>query len=132
MSDDTNGYTLSRAEDARWEPGRRDCFEQRNLRLEEPTSGAFRAQVIRARNGGVSEPLGKHKHDVMFHWCYVLSGWIEMDLKDVGPVRLEKGDCHYMPKGIPHEIVGCSDDLELIEVHGPGRIDEQAVPDWNG
>lgn len=131
MSDDTDGYTLSRAGDAAWEPGRRDCFEQRNLRLDEPTNGAFTARVIRAKSGGVSSPLGKHRHDVMFHWCFVLTGWIELDLKDVGPVRLEKGDCHYMPHGIHHEIIGCSGDLEMIEMFGPGQIEEQTVPDWN-
>ncbi|MGO1117894.1 cupin domain-containing protein [Rhodovibrionaceae bacterium A322] len=128
---DTPGkdYRVHRAKGAPWTEGLRDYFEYRDLELGEATKGAFHAQVIKAKkahDGGT----GMHKHDVSFHWVYVVKGTVAFDFKDVGLVELNAGDCHYMPEGIHHELMSFSEDLEMIELHAPGEIRSLDIPDF--
>jgi len=124
------GYTVHHAKDARWEQGLRDYFQYRDLELSEATNGQFHAQVIRATRG-LSGGTGQHKHDVHFHWTYVLKGWVTFHFKGVGEVRLEAGDSQFMPEGCHHELMAFSDDLEMIEMHSPDTIGAEDVPDWD-
>ncbi len=129
MTKYATGYVRHEAKSARWEQGFRDYFEYRNLELHDATNGRYHAHVIRAKRE-VSGGTGHHAHNVQFHWTYVLKGWVEFDFKGVGLVRLEVGDCHYMPEGCHHELMACSGDLEMIEMHAPGVIDDVEIPDW--
>jgi mannose-6-phosphate isomerase-like protein (cupin superfamily) len=43
---------------------------------------------------------------------------------------MEPGDCHYMPEGCHHELMACSDDLEMIEMYSPGEIGEVEISEW--
>jgi len=124
-----NGYVHHTEQDAEWDGGMRAFFEYRDLELGNATDGAYYAQVIRAKQA-VTEGTGAHAHDVKFHWSYVIKGWVEFDFKDVGTVRLNAGDCQYMPEGCHHELTSCSDDLEMIEMYAPGEINDVKIPDW--
>jgi mannose-6-phosphate isomerase-like protein (cupin superfamily) len=123
------GYMLNKAKNGEWKTGLRDYFEYRDLELGDATKGAYHAQVIRARRAR-SGGTGHHKHDVDFQWVYVIKGWVSFDFKDVGHVKLEAGDCHYMPPGCHHELMAFSEDLELIEMYAPGEINSIDVPDF--
>jgi mannose-6-phosphate isomerase-like protein (cupin superfamily) len=37
------------------------------------------------------------------------------------PVTVEAGSCISQPTGVPHNVVGRSDDLEAIEINIPGE-----------
>ena len=130
MKIDVDGYQLTRAADKEWEKGLRGFFSYRDLGLSQATRGAFHAHIIRA-DEAISRGTGKHKHDVSFHWTHVIKGWISFEFQGVGQVRLEAGDSQWMPYGIHHELNGCSDDLEMIEMHSPGEIGDKPVEDWN-
>lgn len=129
MSKFDTGYVLHKAGDAVWEQGLRDYFEYRDLELGDATNGRYHAHVIRAKQA-LTGGTGHHKHDVDFHWTYVLKGWVTFDFKDVGHVKMEAGDCHYMPPGCHHELMAFSEDLEMIEMHVPGEIGSIDVPDF--
>jgi mannose-6-phosphate isomerase-like protein (cupin superfamily) len=123
------GYVHHKAKGAKWEQGLRDYFEYRDLELGLATDGAYHAQVIRARKP-VTGRTGHHRHDVQFHWVYIIKGWVTFDFKDIGHIRLEAGDSQYMPEGCHHELMDCSGDLEMIELHAPGEIGSIDVPDF--
>jgi len=129
MTKYATGYVHHEAAKAGWREGMRDYFVYRDLELGEATDGAYFAQVIKARRA-VTGGTGHHKHDVRFHWTYVLKGWVDFDFKGVGLVRLEAGDSHYMPEGCHHELMACSDDFEMIEMYSPGEIGSIDVADW--
>ena len=129
MTKYANGYTKHTAEGAEWTSGHRSFFEYRDLELGDATDGNFYAQVIRAKQP-LDQGTGHHAHDVKFQWVYVTEGWVEFEFKDVGLIRLEKGDCHFMPEGCHHELMACSGDLEMIEMYSPGKINDVKIPDW--
>ena len=129
MTKHSTGYVHHKAKDAVWDQGLREYFEYRDLELGNATGGKHYAQVIRAKKA-LSGGTGHHAHNVHFHWSYILKGWMEFDFKGVGIVRLEAGDCHYMPEGCHHELMACSDDLEMIEMYSPGDIGDIDIPDW--
>ncbi len=124
-----NGYVHHVAKNAKPEPGFREYFEYRDLELGDVTNGATFAQVITAKKA-VEGGTGHHAHNVRFHWTYVIKGWVSFDFRDVGHVKMEPGDCHYMPEGCHHELMACSDDLEMIEMYSPGEIGEVEIPEW--
>ncbi len=119
MSDTSQSFTVSRAEDAEFShEGLRAFFEYRDLGIGSATDGKFHAHVIRARQA-VTEPDGRHHHELDFQMVYVLRGWIAFHYEGQGDVRLEPGDTVLQPAGIRHELLGCSDDLELLEITSP-------------
>lgn len=129
MTKYATGYVHYEASSAKWENGLRDYFEYRDLELGDATGGGYFAHLLRAKRA-VTGGTGHHKHDVKFHWTYVIKGWISFDFKDVGHVVLKAGDSHYMPDGCHHELMECSEDLEMIEMYSPGEIGTIDVPDF--
>jgi len=116
-------FSASHAKDAKFKSGGlRDCFEYRDLGIAEATGGRAMAHVIRAKHGEEGG-FGWHKHVLDFQMYYVLKGWIEFDYEGVGRVRSEAGSCVHQPPGIRHAEVGCSDDLELIEITLPAEFE---------
>jgi quercetin dioxygenase-like cupin family protein len=124
-----NGYVKHTAKGATWTSGHRSFFEYRDLELGDATDGKFFAQVIKAKQA-LDKGTGHHAHDVQFQWVYITKGWVEFEFKDVGLIRLDTGDSHYMPEGCHHELMACSDDLEMIEMYSPGQINDVEIPDW--
>lgn len=54
-----------------------------------------------------------------FRFVYVADGWAELELEDIGTVRLEKDSIVYQPPMIRHADVAQSDDAVIVEVVTP-------------
>ena len=119
MSNSEQTFVVSRAKDADFRTdGLRSFFAYRDLGIDGATGGKFLAQVIRARDA-VSERGGVHHHSLDFQMIYILKGWITFEYDGQGEVRLEAGDSALQPNGIRHELIACSEDLELLEITAP-------------
>ena len=111
---------LTPLEDNRFQrDGPRANAEYRDLGMAEATGGRISAKHIRA-----IQPFGKetgwHWHDMTAHFVYVLRGWVEFRFDGVTEsVRVVAGSCLSQPAGVAHNVIGQSDDLELIEINTP-------------
>ena len=102
--------------------GPRADVEYRDLGLAAATAGRIGAKHIRAVMPFDKE-TGWHWHDMTGHFVYVLRGWISFRYAGVaGDVVVRAGACLSQPGGVPHNVVGRSDDLELIEINMPARF----------
>ncbi len=122
----TQGFTVSHAKGSAFTRGLRSFFEYRDLGIEQATSGAVVAHVIRAAAGTEfsSQP---HRHGTTFQLVYVLKGWIEFEYEGQGKVRLEAGSCVYQPPEIRHREVGHSEDVEMLEIVMPAGFTTEEV-----
>jgi mannose-6-phosphate isomerase-like protein (cupin superfamily) len=101
--------------------GLRADVEYRDLGLAQATGGQIGAKHIRAI-GPFPEETGWHWHDMTGHFVYVLKGWISFRFAGVEEtVTVQAGGCLSQPAGVAHNVVGRSDDLELIEINLPAR-----------
>lgn len=111
---------LSEAEGATWHAdGPRDNVRWRDLGTAESTGG-----LVGMRHSRMVKPFevetGWHWHDMDAHIVYVLKGWIKFRYDGVKePVVVKAGACLSQPAGVVHNVVGYSDDLELIEINLP-------------
>ena len=99
--------------------GPRANVEYRDLGLMEASGGRIGAKHIRAIKPFDKE-TGWHWHDMTAHFVYVLKGWVKFRFDGMEEdVTVEAGSCLSQPAGVPHNVVGQSDDLELIEINMP-------------
>jgi mannose-6-phosphate isomerase-like protein (cupin superfamily) len=99
--------------------GLRADSEYRDLGLATVTNGRIGAKHIRALKP-FTEPTGWHWHDMTAHYLYVLRGSVTFRFAGVdSDVTLSAGDGLSQPAGVPHNVVGRSDDLEVIEINEP-------------
>ena len=99
--------------------GPRADVEYRDLGLAAATGGRIGAKHIRAIRPFEKE-TGWHWHDMTGHFVFVLRGWIKFRYAGhPGDVVVEKGGCLSQPGGVAHNVVGRSDDLELVEINMP-------------
>src|SRR4051812_36910046 len=99
--------------------GPRANAEYRDLGLAAATGGKVGAKHIRVLRAMEGE-TGWHWHDMTGHFVYVLKGWLKFRFDGVPDVvMVEAGTCISQPAGVPHNVVGQSDDLELIEINIP-------------
>ena len=99
--------------------GPRAFVEYRDLGLSEASGGKIGAKHIRAIRPFERE-TGWHWHDLNGHFIYVLKGWIRFRFDGVDDeVTVKAGTCLSQPAGVAHNVVGQSDDLELIEIDLP-------------
>ena len=102
--------------------GPRADVEYRDLHLDEATDGRIGARHIRAI-APFERETGWHWHDMSGHFVYVLRGWIAFRYAGVADeVVVRSGGCLSQPGGVAHNVVGRSDDLELIELNLPARF----------
>ncbi len=123
MPETDQKFSANLASDAEWQPGLRSFMEYRDLGIKEATNGAFKAHVLRIK-GGSHETLratGAHVHDLDFQMIYVLKGWIRFIYEGQGEHTFHAGDCCLQPAGIVHDEIGCSDDLEVLEITSPAE-----------
>lgn len=113
-----NKFSFARAADAAFEPGLRGFFEYRDLGIGAATGGRYHAHVIRATEA-TEGATGKHRHGLDFQMVYILKGRASFWYEGEGTIELGPGDCVYQPPGIVHELVSCSDDLEMLEITSP-------------
>lgn len=114
--------------DAFTRDGPRADVEYRELPLAGCTEGRIGARHIRALRPFEQE-TGWHWHDMSGHFVYVLRGWIAFRYAGVdGEVRVSEGGCLSQPGGVAHNVVGRSDDLELIEINMPAQFGTWDLP----
>ena len=115
--------------------GPRADVEYRDLGLAAATGGRIGAKHIRAIMPFPKE-TGWHWHDMTGHFVFVMQGWISFRYEGVKEVvTVHKGGCLSQPGGVPHNVIGRSDDLELIEINMPatfGTQDIDSVPAAGG
>jgi len=105
--------------------GPRADVEYRYLGLMASTQGRIGVRHIRAI-APFGQETGWHWHDMTGHFNYVLRGWIRFRYTGVdGDVTVHAGACLSQPGGVPHNVVGRSDDLELIEINMPAVFGTQ-------
>ena len=111
---------LTPLEDGRFQrDGPRANVEYRDLGMAEATDGRISAKHIRAI-APFDKETGWHWHDMTAHFVYVLRGWVEFRYDGVAEsVKVTAGSCLSQPGGVAHNVIGQSDDLELIEINTP-------------
>ena len=120
LAESLSQFARMSAAGARWNrEGLRDDAEYRDLGLAEATGGRLGAKHIRALKP-LPAPTGWHWHDMTAHYVFVLRGSLTFRFAGVeGEVTLHAGDGLSQPAGVPHNVVGRSDDLELLEINVP-------------
>ena len=94
-------------------------IETRDLGLAAATGGRIGARHIRAV-AAFGQPTGWHWHDMTAHINIVIRGWIRFRYAGVDhDVTVHAGECLSQPAGVPHNVIGRSDDLELVEINMP-------------
>ncbi len=123
MSEPTQVFSASLANDAVYKTGLRSFMEYRDLGIEQATHGQFRAHVIRIKKEAAGDhalhTTGLHRHLCDFQMFYVLKGWIKLVYEGQGEHTFHAGDCVLQPAGIVHNELDCSDDVEVLEVYSP-------------
>ena len=127
-----SSFSLSEMQDSAFtRDGPRADVEYRDLQLAVATGGRLGAKHIRAI-APFDKETGWHWHDMTGHIVYVLRGWIAFRYAGMErEVKVLPGGCLSQPGGVPHNVVGRSDDLELIEINLPatfGTWDLATVP----
>jgi mannose-6-phosphate isomerase-like protein (cupin superfamily) len=123
MHEHPQKFTVSRIEEARFQPGFRAYFRDRDLGLREATGGRFMAEVHRACAPCPPGGSGQHLHAVDFQFNYVLKGWMRVAIEGEGEFTFQAGDAWLQPPRIEHNVLGFSDDLEVLEVVAPGTFE---------
>jgi mannose-6-phosphate isomerase-like protein (cupin superfamily) len=101
--------------------GPRANVEYRDLGMAEASGGRIAAKHIRAI-APFDKETGWHWHDMTAHFIYVLRGWVKFRFDGMtDDVTVNVGDCLSQPAGVPHNVIGQSDDLELIEINMPAQ-----------
>ena len=113
-------FAFSRGAEARYKPGFRPYFQDRDLGVKQATGGRFTAEVHRACAPCPQEGSGVHSHSVDFQFNYVLKGWIRVWIDGAGEFTFSAGDTWTQPPAIRHDVRGFSDDFEVLEIVSPG------------
>jgi len=112
---------LARADTPNYVAGRRAFFKYRDLGVTEATEGQMRAQVTSATQG-MGEPTGWHYHVCGQQFVYMLKGWVDLEFEDGQKIRLMAGDSLMIPGGMRHNETGTADELEILEVSVPAKM----------
>ena len=95
--------------------------ESRDLGIAAATRGKILMKHTRAV-GPFDAETGWHWHDMDAHIVYVIRGWVRFAYAGMAePVMVAAGACISQPTGVPHNVVGRSDDLEAIEINIPAE-----------
>ena len=96
----------------------------RDLGVIDATNGLVKAHVVRAAQPCVKgDTGGRHKHDTLFQFVYMLKGWQTMWIEGHGVVTMREGSSWTQPPGILHEVLDYSDDREVVEIIMPAKFD---------
>lgn len=125
-----SALALDTAEQAVWKPdGIRENFMARDLGVAAATGGAMFMRHTRAVKP-FEAATGWHWHDMDAHVVFVLKGWLRFRFQGVGePVTVAAGGCLSQPAGVAHNVIGYSDDLELIEINLPAGTGTMDLPE---
>ena len=107
---------VSRQSDGAWGVGRAGML-YRDL-LPDRAGGAVVVSHIRIPTGG-QVPDYPHFHRVAFQLIFVLRGWVDVVYEGQGsPFRLHRSDFVTQPPTIRHQVLHCSDGLEVLRRAG--------------
>lgn len=119
---------LAASDQAFTRDGPRADVEYRDLGWARATGGAIGGKHIRAIRP-FEAATGWHWHDMSAHFVYVIKGWIEFRYAGVDEVvKVSAGSSLSQPAGVAHNVVGRSDDMELIEINVPAGYGTWALP----
>jgi quercetin dioxygenase-like cupin family protein len=105
--------------------GRRSFFSYLDLGVTDGSNGAMRAQVTKATQG-LGEPTGWHYHVCDQQFVYMRKGWVDLEFEDGRKIRLKAGDSLMIPGGTRHNETATADELELLEISVPAKMDTVA------
>ena len=111
-------FVHHKAHGAEWQPHDRAGFEARDTTIAENTGDVAGVQVLRRGSGD----SGWAEHDADIHFTFVLEGGMELHAAGHSPVTLRAGDAFVVPPAMATWYADPSDDLELLEVTLPGRV----------
>ena len=122
LSQAMSSFALLDANDAAFtRDGPRADVEYRDLGWASASRGAVGAKHIRAI-APFSAETGWHWHDMTAHFVHVLRGWIAFRFAGAPhDVVVRAGSSLSQPAGVAHNVVGRSNDLELIEINVPAE-----------
>ncbi len=101
--------------------GDKTTTESRDLGIAKATGGRVLMKHTRAI-APFDKETGWHWHDMDAHIVFVIRGWVRFAYAGMGDaVTVEAGSCISQPTGVPHNVVGRSDDLEAIEINIPAE-----------
>jgi mannose-6-phosphate isomerase-like protein (cupin superfamily) len=121
MSKQKFAFSLGKA--AQFRPGFRTYFQDRDLGVKQATGGRYTAEIHRACGPCPEKGSGIHHHGVDFQFNYVLKGWIRVWLDGEGEFTFHPGDSWLQPPAIRHNVLGFSEDFEVLEIVSPGVFD---------
>ncbi len=106
----------------------RPHLQMRDLGVAEATGGAVNIYLTRvsAPFNPAEEP-GEHYHLPDFQYFYVLKGWQVMRFEGQGEVTFREGSGWLQARGIRHQVLGHSDDFEVLAVSLPVAFETVAV-----
>ena len=74
----------------------------------------------------------RHNHPTADEVIYVVSGEADQMLDDEEPIRIQAGDCIWIPKGVYHSTINRSDEpIQLIVVYAPAGAEQALWEDPN-
>lgn len=125
-----SGYSLVTLESEPFhKEGGKATTEYRDLGIAKATGGRVLMKHTRAI-APFDKETGWHWHDMNGHFVYVLRGWLKFRFAGhQGEVTVKAGDCLSQPAGVAHNVVGRSDDLELIEINMPAEFATTDIAD---
>ena len=118
-------FTTSLLRQAKFQPGFRAYFQDRDLGVRAATGGRYTAEVHRACGPCPPDGSGLHLHKVDFQFNYVLKGWFRVRFEGEGEFTFKAGDSWLQPPEIEHNVLGFSEDLEVLEIVSPATFETQ-------
>jgi hypothetical protein len=96
----------------------------RDLGVIEATNGLVKAHVVRAAQPCVKgDTGGRHKHDTLFQFVYMLKAGRQCGSKGTASLPCARVAAGRNPPGIVHEVLDYSDDREVVEIIMPAKFD---------
>jgi hypothetical protein len=126
----TMPFVISHATgDQDYKPGHRPTSLYRDLGVKAATNGMVLAHVVRAAGPFPTEGVaGPHRHLVQFQFCYMLKGWQTMRFAgEEGIITAREGSAWIQPPGMVHDVVGYSEDREILEIMLPAEFETVAA-----
>ena len=103
-------------------PGRRSFFTYHDLGVTDASHGAMRAQITKATQG-LGQPTGWHYHVCDQQFVYMVKGWVDLEFEDGRKIRLKAGESLMIPGGMRHNETATADELEILELSVPSKMD---------
>jgi quercetin dioxygenase-like cupin family protein len=109
------------AKEASWAASRLPGFEYRDLGIAEATKGLAGMRVHRIRDAGEVLDQGIENEFLFF---FLLTGKLRLHVQGQEANSIQAGDCWVLPAMTDQTLSDCSQDVEILEVSLPGKLQE--------